>query len=167
MSLACEVLRASPSTHRRTLSLLVHFLVEAEADSSGFEVHNCVEALATDLGSALVPVALAATAGEARAWWKRFKGDVGSMFDFMALARASFSRPFAQLGATSLPGLEAGIADPDPFIRAEAAAFLASLGPVAQPALSIMKKALVRERSAWARYEMQQATDSVGALPRP
>jgi len=118
------------------LSLLVHFRVEAENDSTSGSVHECIEAVATDLGPALVPAALAATAREARVWWKSFKGDVPSMFDSMALARASFGRPFA--------------------------AFLASLGPVGQSALS---KAMARERSAWARHEMQLAALAT-ELPR-
>jgi len=39
------------------LSLLVHLLVEAEADRSGESVHNCVEAIAADLGPSLIPAA--------------------------------------------------------------------------------------------------------------
>jgi len=162
MTLACDVLRLSPSRSRETVSLLVHLLVEAEADRSGESVHNCVEAIAADLGPSLIPAAVAATALEAKAWWKEFGGDVPSMFDSMALARASFGRPLTTLGARALPGVRAALADRDSFVRAEAAAFLAQLGDVARPALPALTTALTRERSHWPRHEMQTAIDAIG-----
>ena len=148
------------------LPLLVRFMVDSE--SGDLQVQMCIERIARAMGLAVVPHAIAATAQEARRWWKLpdYHGLPENMFDVMATARTGFGRTMISLGSSALPALVRGLRHRDPFVQAEAAAWLGVLGPAASTSLPSLREARRRTPSEWTRYEIDRAIQSVEGRDR-
>jgi len=155
---ACDVLQAAPDGALAALPLLAHYSVEALEDRNNPVVTFCVQGIMEHLGVEKMPEVIRATVPEARRWW-RDSHHGPSTAEKTNMARVVFAQAVRRWGASVIPYVERGLRDTDPYVRAEAAAVSDNLEDNAATLLPILKAALIRERSAWPRYQTQFAID--------
>jgi hypothetical protein len=153
--LACEFLAGSPARAVLALPLLTEWMVAS--NGSDQVVFVCAENAARAAGPAGLPNGLRAAASVANRSLRDLKGDVDAMFDTMATARRAFTRPLLEHGAAAVTALEASLQDSDPYVRAEAAGFLALMGNAARQSEPALRRALETERTPWPAHEMRAA----------
>ncbi|RPH58218.1 MAG: hypothetical protein EHM89_12750 [Acidobacteria bacterium] len=154
----CDVLAAAPERALVALPLLAHYSVEALEDRNNPVVTFCVQGIMEHVGVEKMPEVIRATVPEARRWW-RDSHHGPSTAEKTNMARVVFAQAVRRWGASVIPYVERGLRDSDPYVRAEAAAVFYDLEDNAATLLPILKAALIRERSAWPRYQIQFAID--------
>jgi len=116
----------------------------------------CAESIMEHVGVEKMPDVIRATVPEAR---RRDSHDGPSTAEWTNMPRVVFAHAVRRWGASVIPYVERGLRDTDPYVRAEAAAVFCDLEDNAATLLPILKAALIRERSAWPRYQIQFAID--------
>lgn len=127
----------------------------------GIPARALMIAIAVVLAMAAAPVAAQERLHEGRAL-TQWVADLGAADDAVRLRAAAALSAF---GADALaPLAQVTLSDPDPEVRLEAIKALARLGPVAQPAVPALAKAM-QDRIAFVRRGAATAIGAVGAAP--
>lgn len=151
LPLACNFLKMQARA-AEAFPLLTDWMIASEGE---LHVFVCLEGAARAAGPAGVMQALRSSARVAKESLAQVKNNPDAMFDTTATTRRAYDRPFHEFGAEGLAELERALSDRDPYIRAEAAGFLAfGYGPSVPPSL---QRALKMETNAWARHEIAAA----------
>jgi hypothetical protein len=168
LDFACDILQNVGLAAAPALPVLVRF--SNETFPANNQVIYCKENIAKAAGPAILPHVLRATAQAARGLWR---ADFDSPSGFITMresrmfqAEEGFGGAARDFGPAALPYLETGLRDRDPFIRAQAAAFVEWLDlPAGKPALPALRAALGSERHPWPRLEMQWVIDRLEERP--
>jgi len=150
--LACDFLAGSSDRAELAFRIFTNWMIASEGDQAVF---LCTEKAAKAAGVNGLKGALVATAAVAKRRCPLADSNVDAMFDTMAIARRAFTRPLLDLGSIAVSALDDSLGDPDPFVRAEAAGFLALMGPAASASEPALRRALQTESSPWAAHEMR------------